>query len=225
MWSLSPIGGQGALRALSLRENITSHEYAMVTYPTTNLSVAFARVPAPYKGASLINQMRAPIGAAFSTQDVTLLHSENTSQASQSAVERLGGMQEALKITQRDLWRNVRIPFLHMLEGYHPQFSEWLSVPGGTIPGYSSLIGVPIRGYPSMKSGNISFVIQTSYQVLDVSLSYPPSQRVYVLTVGSAKPGSTAPTGGSKITEACSPRPVNIHRAWKQTSLESTSPS
>jgi hypothetical protein len=119
MWSLSPIGGQGALRALSLGENAMSHEYPIMSYPKNNLS-AFEGGPfnsGASGGASLINQFRAPIGAVFSTQDIALLHSSNASQAFESTVQRLGGMQEAIKSTQRDLWRNVRIPFLHTLDG------------------------------------------------------------------------------------------------------------
>jgi hypothetical protein len=170
MWSLSPIGGQGALRAMSLRENATSYEYPITSYPYSNLT-AFDAGPfnsGASGGASLINQFRAPIGAVFSTQDIALLHADNTSKAFSSTVQRLGGMQESIKITQRNLWRNVRIPFLHTLEGYHPQVTEWLPVPNGTIPAHSSLIGVPIRGHPSMRSGNTSFVVETNYQVLDV---------------------------------------------------------
>jgi hypothetical protein len=173
MWSLSPIGGQGALRALSLTENATSHEYPIMSYPNNNLS-AFEGGPfnsGASGGASLINQFRAPIGAVFSTQDIALLHSSNASQAFESTVQRLGGMQEAIKSTQRDLWRNVRIPFLHTLDGYHSHVTEWLPLQNGMIPAYSSLIGVPIRGYPLVRSGNTSFVVKTNYQVLEVILS------------------------------------------------------
>lgn len=95
--------------------------------------------------ATLTNQFRAPIGAVSWTRDIARLHSENSSQGSNSTVECLGGVQESINITQRDLWRNVRIPFIYTLGGYDPQVTEWLTVFNGTIPAYSSLIGVTVR--------------------------------------------------------------------------------
>lgn len=66
-------------------------------------------------------------------------------------------------MTQRDLWRNVRIPFIHPLPGYKAKQEEWIAIQSNVIPDYSSLIGIPIRGIPSFTSGNASSIIQTSY--------------------------------------------------------------
>jgi hypothetical protein len=74
-------------------------------------------------------------------------------------------------MTKRDLWRNVRIPFLHMLSGYDKTRSDWTTVPKDMISDYSSLIGIPIRGFPATWEGNTTFTIQTNYQTLEVRRS------------------------------------------------------
>lgn len=151
-----------------------------MSYPVTNLSLAYGSGllnPMGGETDALFNQFRAPIGAVFTTQDVTLMHSANVSQAFPGTLNRLGGMQEAIKISQRDIWRNVRIPFLHTLDGYDPQVAEyWLPVSNDSIPGYSSMIGTPVRGFPPTQSGNTSFVVKTNYQVLQVGIPGPQTK-------------------------------------------------
>jgi hypothetical protein len=94
------------------------------------------------------------------------------------AVERLGGMDEALRISKRDLWRNLRVPFLHSLPGYDDRVPDWIPVPVDATPQYSSAIGVPIRGL-QQQSGNTSFVMQTNYETVDVSLILRLNQNAY----------------------------------------------
>ncbi|KAH7394396.1 hypothetical protein BKA66DRAFT_299245 [Pyrenochaeta sp. MPI-SDFR-AT-0127] len=168
VWSLSPIGGQGALRALELRENRTTYEYPIASFPHTNLSVF---TPGPFEGSStpayLLNQFRALNGAVFSAQDVGLLHANGSSPNFESAVQRAGGAMEAVKSTRRDLWRNVRIPFLHSFSKGAETELGWVDVPSDTIPDYSSLIGVPVRGLPRVQRGNTTFMISSFYQTLE----------------------------------------------------------
>jgi hypothetical protein len=100
-----------------------------------------------------MNQHQVPAWAAFISQDLRLHHANRG----------------AVRITQRDLWRNVRIPFIHSLPAYKSEQLEWISIQSNTIPDYSSLIGVPIRGFPARRSGNASSVVETSYQTVIVS--------------------------------------------------------
>jgi hypothetical protein len=115
LWSLSPAGGQGALRSFDLKENITTIEETYASYPSNNLSVY---INGPWEsvsgGQSLMNQFRLPINAAFSGQDIGLLQA-NAVRTNQfiEAQNRIGGPSEAARVTQRDIWRNVRIPILH----------------------------------------------------------------------------------------------------------------
>lgn len=170
-WSLSPIGGQSALRALELRQNTTTSEYPLANFPQNNLSAFENNFIMSGSGKmSLMGQYRALVDAVFSSQDVTLLHADNSSRGFESATQRAGGRVETIRVTRRDLWRNVRIPFLHTLPGYNSRSDDWITVPSDVIPKYSSLIGVPIRGFPTAQEANTTFIIQTNYQTLKVSL-------------------------------------------------------
>ncbi|KAF2847242.1 hypothetical protein T440DRAFT_456651 [Plenodomus tracheiphilus IPT5] len=169
VWILSPAGGQGALRALVLKDNITTLDYPLIVYPINNLSIfeASSFNSGASGGASLMSQFRASVGAVFATPDIVLLHANQSSREFEKAVQRVGGVDGALKMTQSDLWRNVRIPFLHTLPTFTAGSVDWTHVSSTIIPRYSSLIGVPIRGYPQMHTGNTSLSIQTNYQTLE----------------------------------------------------------
>jgi hypothetical protein len=149
VWALSPAGGQGALRALNVRQNTTTFENPLSIYPINNLSV-FSDGPfsSASGGASSLNQSRAPIGAVFTAQDVSLMQANSLTRQFDAAVRRFGGVAAASKMTKRDLWRNLRIPFLHRLPASGKTSSGWNTVPDDVISDYSSLIGIPIRGFP-----------------------------------------------------------------------------
>ncbi|KAF1935284.1 hypothetical protein EJ02DRAFT_361858, partial [Clathrospora elynae] len=168
LWSLSPAGGQGALRALTSRQNTTTIELKYASYPTNSLSFyltgPFENDPSP---DLMLLQFRAPIHAAFYGQDVSLLQANTSSPQFADAISRVGGPPEALKITRRDLWRNVRIPMLHTLPQFVQGASDWIIVPTDKIAEYSSLIGVPIRGFTPSLDGNTTLTISTNYQALE----------------------------------------------------------
>ncbi|KAF2854192.1 hypothetical protein T440DRAFT_270335 [Plenodomus tracheiphilus IPT5] len=167
IWLLSPSGGQGALRALKLTSNSTSYEYPLASYPRANLSIFYESI---FEGsstpASFVDRFRALNGAAFSAQDSGLLHANGSSALFDGAVQRVGGTLEAARLTRRDLWRNVRIPFLHSLSSSPNLESDWIDVPSDTVHAYASLIGIPVRGIPTAKRGNTTFIIQPFYQTL-----------------------------------------------------------
>ena len=171
VWTLSPIGGQGALRATALGANVRTVDYNLSSYPFSYLR-AYGGGPfnsGASGGASLMNQYQTPAWAAFASQDLGLHHANGSSDSFTAAVEQAGGVEEAVRMTQRDLWRNVRVPFIHSLPGYSAAQDDWISVQSNTIPDYSSLIGVPVRGFPALRSGNASSIIETSYQTVIVS--------------------------------------------------------
>ncbi|KAJ8110834.1 hypothetical protein OPT61_g6417 [Boeremia exigua] len=168
VWSLSPVGGQGALRAMDLKTNTTTVQYHLASYPKNDLSSylredLFGSISGQ---SSLVSRFHALVGAAFSAQDISLLQANGSSKDFSKAVQRAGGASEAARLTKRDLWRNVRIPLLHMLRDYEEETRDWVEVPPNMIPEYSSMIGVPVRGFPSTKAANTSFMIQTNYQTL-----------------------------------------------------------
>jgi hypothetical protein len=115
-----------------------------------------------------VDRFRALNGAAFSAQDTGLLHANGSSAQFDDAVQRAGGALEAARLTRRDLWRNVRIPFLHSLPSSPNSEFDWIDVPSDTVHDYASLIGIPVRGIPTAKRGNATFIIQPFYQILQV---------------------------------------------------------
>lgn len=170
VWALSPAGGQGVLRAVKLQEHRHSSEIRIQSYPINNVSYSEGTFDGANVLSSLYNTWTAVSGAAILGPDVQLIHSNGSSIGFQEAVARAGGDAVAIASTQSDLWRNVRIPFLHLLPGYHEERPfEWVDVPSDTIPPYESLVGIPIRGMRSTASGNTSMTISSNYQQLSVS--------------------------------------------------------
>lgn len=169
VWCLSPIGGQAALRSVTLHKGVANAEYPLLYHPINNVSV----IADPWGGASsrasAIAKIRALFGAALSSPTSSVMLSNGSSSAFDAAVERLGGSSEAVKSAARDTWGNVRIPFVHLLPGYDTEDPyQWLDVPTDEIPPYESLIGIPIRGIPEATSGNMSLQVSTFYSVLNV---------------------------------------------------------
>jgi hypothetical protein len=169
VWALSPAGGQGALRALNIRQNTTTYQHLLTSYPINNMS-AFedAVFASPYGQLSKLSKFRASIGAVFSGADSGLVQANRSSEYYEVAVNRIGGAYEASRMTKRDLWRNIRIPFLHSLPGYDKTKTDWTTVPTSMISEYSSLIGIPVRNFPTTSRGNTTFKLQTNYQTVEV---------------------------------------------------------
>ena len=155
---------------MELRQNFTTFEYPLMSYPVNNIYASAGDLfDSASGGATLLSGFRAQVGAVFFAQDLVLLNANGSSNGFDAAVESAGGEEQVLKITRRDLWRNVRIPFLHLLPAYSDSNrNDWTEVPSNVLPQYSSLIGVPIRGFPSAQSGNTTFTVQSNYQVLAV---------------------------------------------------------
>ena len=60
-----------------------------------------------------------------------------------------------------DMYGNVKIPDLACLKGYSEDDEEWTAIQADKDTTYSSLLGIPVSGIPTV--GNTTFVIETSY--------------------------------------------------------------
>ncbi|WXC54088.1 hypothetical protein SNK03_000093 [Fusarium graminearum] len=167
-WTLSPLGGQSVLRAVALQAETLSFDFPTISYPSTNFSAGFDELPALY---ALPFGLRTIFGAAFSSSATRLMHANGSSPNFRDTLEQVGGPDEARRLCKQDVWGNVRLPYLHLLDGYDSKDPyNWVHVPNDTIPPYESLVGIPIRGAPSTRAGNSTTMVQSSY----VSLSCEP---------------------------------------------------
>ncbi|KAK2609172.1 hypothetical protein QQS21_002254 [Conoideocrella luteorostrata] len=127
-WCISPLGGQAAVRSLSLRPASTSLEIPAAYYPGGNVSdlnLLFETndgMGFPFMGASAyasrISDMRSAVVASFFGPAVVVSHSNGSSDKFSTAVEALRGTQQAARLGQRDLWRNVRVCLRQQNGGY-----------------------------------------------------------------------------------------------------------
>ncbi|KAI1028705.1 hypothetical protein LB503_002605 [Fusarium chuoi] len=186
VWSLSPLGGQAALRSLSLQQNPTFTEIPATYYLGINKSTIhqFYRDGAGvFQGASgaqsLITDMRTVLSASFLTQDVRVSHANTSSARYNETIAGLGGKWEASRKGRRDLWGNVRIPFLELLPAYdNADPNDWISVPDDEVVPYASLIGLPIRGGSFERPGNSTMTVQFHYQTLSCGEAFNGSEWV-----------------------------------------------
>lgn len=134
VWSLSPIGGQGILRLLSIEERFTTAT-SLVGYPNT----------------SALNP-----GSVFSNQKGT-----GVQLPAMNAVYRASIIApNATMSAPQDTWGNIKIPRIEALEQTPRGSSEWIKVPKKDVA-YSSLVGIPSIGVAP--SGNSSFIMECSY--------------------------------------------------------------
>lgn len=170
-WILSLLGGQSVLRAVALQAETISHDFPTISYPSTNLSAGYDELPALY---ALPFGLRTIFGAAFSSSATRLMHANGSSPNFRESLEQVGGPDEARRLCKQDVWGNVRLPYLHMLSGYNSSdHYSWVYVPNNTIPPYESLVGIPIRGVPSIRAGNATMMVQSSYISLSVCFLIP----------------------------------------------------
>ncbi|PTD08740.1 hypothetical protein FCULG_00010900 [Fusarium culmorum] len=183
IWSLSPLGGQAAVRSLALQspkhtEKIKAGHYFSQTPIRTicelarsdnNLNKCENAFGNP-KGL-ITNDLpgfRRAVNTAFSRTDVRLSHPNVSTDDYDDVIEQLGGASQAARLGKQDIWGNVRIPFMEFLPGYDGQNPEsWTKVPPDKYVPYSSFVGVPIRGgSPPGAVGNLSMILYTRYQTL-----------------------------------------------------------
>lgn len=137
IWALSPIGGQSSLHLVVAG---TRHELSTVniTYYDTRSESVFAQ------NQNSIDYYLPTTNAIFQTSMM----------APSSATS-----------SQRDLWGNVKIPVLSSIASPHALMSpNWTEIAFGQNLSYSSLLGIPLSGYP--RTGQINMTLETSYFTL-----------------------------------------------------------
>ncbi|KAF4493862.1 hypothetical protein FAGAP_10004 [Fusarium agapanthi] len=160
IWSLSPLGGQAALRSFGLQQNPVSTKTPATYYLGDNRSQVF-----PYyrdgasvffgasAGTSLISDMRTILSTSFSTQDILVSHANTSSPYYNDTIADLGGY-----------------------DGEDPH--AWVSVPEDEVVPYASLIGLPIRGGSFERPGNSSMTAHFHYQTLSCGNAFNGSEWV-----------------------------------------------
>ncbi|KAK0730887.1 hypothetical protein B0H67DRAFT_476149 [Lasiosphaeris hirsuta] len=172
IWCFSPLGSQAILRAAELQSNTETVGRPVVYFPVANISsvTEYSTVVGVSSYLSSLQSIRAIILSSLYDSGTRVMHSNGSAPAFSDAVAALGGPQAAVEAVQQDLWGNVRVPFIHMLDGYDPlRPSDWIQVPPDRIPPYQSLIGVPIRGMPQDTVGNTTVYINSTYHFLRCS--------------------------------------------------------
>lgn len=176
IWIFSPAGSQAVLRSITLSRDVIEEQYQLIYFPFRNFSVTQS---SGWTGASSSADIRTAVrtlfGASIAPPSAALLYSNGSSQSFNDVIERLGGPSEAIRVSRRDTWSNLRVPFIHMLPGYNANRPfDWTTVPADILAPYESLIGVPLRGLPLSGEGNMNLTLQASYHTLDVSLASDP---------------------------------------------------
>ncbi|KAF3024386.1 hypothetical protein E8E14_014390 [Neopestalotiopsis sp. 37M] len=141
LWILSPVGGQLALRLLSISPSFATYNSTIRYLPIA------ASLTSSMEGADAIGSGWASYGPIFMTSLITSRGWSNSSQ---------------------DLYGNTKIPSLDRMGSVHAVDADgWIVLNDSqTIP-YSSILGVPVVGIPP--AGWLSFDIQSRYMVVDCS--------------------------------------------------------
>jgi hypothetical protein len=84
-----------------------------------------------------------------------------------------------------DFYGNVKIPDLYRLKDYNEDDVEWTAIPSDNSTDYSSLMGVPVSGVPTI--GKTTFTIDTSYySVTCDNVTLGPPQDFWIIHEGHA---------------------------------------
>jgi hypothetical protein len=147
LWSLSPIGGQAALRAASTDYVISTRDREL-RYLDLNKTGVLAT------DSNEVEWLFTPINTAFNTALLSPLDSKQSSQ---------------------DLYGNLKVPMIEPLvtSSYQDQ-DGWYALNGSTgATVYSSINGLPFSGLDA--SGNSTFYLTTSYILSNCTVSMVPN--------------------------------------------------
>lgn len=141
-WTLSPLGGQAALRIVSLA-NVTSESDASFSYPKDNYNTW--QPSGLFATADVVTEK----GMAQALYISSLISSESVKQSSV------------------DLWANVKIPYIEQLEqnASHSIDSQGWYVLTDASYHVASLIGIPVLNLP-VDTQNSSLSLEASYWYL-----------------------------------------------------------
>lgn len=158
LWSLSPLGGQAALRVVSRRTDVSD-------VPSTFHFLDTRTSPSMIVGASARQSYANAILSAFNSALSSPVSSRTSSQ---------------------DLYGNLKIPLIEALKDNEKDGDSWHIISPDSEVTYSSLAGLPYLG--TDPSTEASFNIQSSYMKVECSLSLDTQeQRFFQDIVGSNK--------------------------------------
>lgn len=188
LWSFSPLGGQAILRVAELQTTVAIRNQSVTYYPVADIyNASFSMIQGANYYYSALASVKALVLSSLYDTSTRLIHSNSSAPEFEETVANLGGPVAAVDAAQQDLWGGVRVPFLHMLEGYNPlQPESWVEIPTDRIPPYQSLIGVTIRGMPQDVPGNTTLYLNSTYHFLQVSQDIQQGQsqpKVVILSV------------------------------------------
>jgi hypothetical protein len=84
-----------------------------------------------------------------------------------------------------DFYGNVKIPDLYRLKDYNEDDAEWTAVRSDNNTAYSSLMGIPVSGVPTI--GKTTFTIETSYYTVTCdNVTLGPPQDFWIIHEGHA---------------------------------------
>jgi hypothetical protein len=156
LWALSPIGAQGSIRQITIREDI-SVQPTKINYivPHGNMKV---------HAQDLYNSYAIFLETVFMSALVGPL---------------------SIKSSPLDAWGNIKVPRIEHYENISQADDEgWYDTQGGNYSTYSSILGIPMSGTSSSKFIDYNVKIPSTYLHLDCSdeQGYPP----YVPDLSSA---------------------------------------
>jgi hypothetical protein len=172
LWSLSPVGGQASLRALTLETGVVINT-TEVSYQTSNTTLVMGQTATSAVDTLTVdgNLIIAMYGSAQMQSDPGLQYSNGSSGGFDTLFQQLGGADTVLKSSTQDTWGNIRIPVLQLLPSFDPNdTNKWVLVQHQEqLISYESLIGIPFC-ISSLNGGNASFSINSTYFRFDVRL-------------------------------------------------------
>lgn len=134
LWSLSPLGGQGILRLMTIEER----------FSTAGRSLVYPNFTGDNTQSVFMNQKSTGVQiiGINSVYRALLIAPNETMSAPQ------------------DTWGNLKIPRFEALDQSSKDSGGWVKVPKRGMQ-YSSLVGIPVVGIP--EAGNSSFQMETAY--------------------------------------------------------------
>jgi hypothetical protein len=174
LWSLSPVGGQASLRAITLEKEFTD-QLVSISYMSTDPR-QWPYIPNLNRGGKTAKQtvVQALFTSALLTQASPLQYLNRTAQQADfdKLIAELGGKVSLIEKSTVDTWGNIRLPAFHLLPGLDSKSCAnltWIAVSRNQLPPYTSDIGIPVQNLPVTGVGNLSFTMLASYYKFEMS--------------------------------------------------------
>jgi hypothetical protein len=148
LWSLSPLGGQASLR---------------IIYKSNQTLVS--PVPLRYMDTG-------PTGMVYIGEMVLISYDGELSPSIPQGYGAALMQSNKTKVGPEDAWGNFKVPRIESLDSSTMRPDGWIPFTAGTVEVFSSLLGLPVEGIPSI--GFANFSVESSYLTLTCP-SYEPT--------------------------------------------------